>query len=94
MLIFAANLPKPPWKERVSPKRFPKLKDPNLRQRFSNCIEEKPDEVKGAWASDMDADWNLLLSTTAEITEEVLERPSVTERKNWSDDKCREHASR
>jgi hypothetical protein len=50
MLIFAANLPKAPWKEKVSPKRFPKFKDPNVR-RFSKCIEERLEEVLGSFGN-------------------------------------------
>jgi hypothetical protein len=95
VLKFTAKLPKLPWKERIASKRFdiPKLKDPIVRQRFSECIEEKLNEIKEEWTSDVDADWSLLSSTVTEVAEEVLGRPPVTERKDWFDEECREQAA-
>jgi hypothetical protein len=91
LLKFTAQLPKPPWKERTASKRFdiPKLKDPIARQQFNECIEEKLNEAKEAWTSDVDADWSLLSSAITEVAEEVLGRPPVTERKDWFDEESR-----
>jgi hypothetical protein len=91
VLNFIAKLPKPPSKERMASKRFdiPKLKDPIARQQ---CIEEKLNEAKEAWTSDVDANWSLLSSEITEVAEEVLGRPPVTERTDWFDEECRKES--